>query len=461
MHTIQNKIIDQLEQVKQEKEILDGKIDSKTLVVQSNDLIERSYRLTLREKKIILILASQITKEDTNFNIMRFKVTDIERMLDIQGKGFYGDLAEITKGLTQKGFEIRTLDNLGRNRIIQVSWLASADYFEHRGVVELEFSEKMKPYLLQLNKCFTPYQLGYVLNCQSVYSIRIYELLKQYSQGNINVREFDLNHFKEKLFLQDKYKQFSHLRTRVIEVAQKELKQKTDIYFEYETKTIRKKVIGITFYIYKNIPEEPPIIDQQEKSGDQLSLFEDYDKEQKRKESEIVKELITKGFKKKDAVEITKGKDVKYLKNKIQAAYDYAAKNKVENLPGLIRNFLERDWKTSVEIQHETWENEKKAQKQVQKKLKQKQKDQVEKQKRIDYDSYLHQQAKKYLDELSPDEIKPMEKIFLDYLKNEKKTFIFNRCRKKGAINCPNDFLPWIVEKYLEGKIMSFENFKN
>ncbi len=57
---------------------------------------------------------------------------------------------------------------------LKLQWLASAEYFEGSGYVELEFSQKLKPFLLQLKDRFTKYQLEYALKLKKSYSIRIY-----------------------------------------------------------------------------------------------------------------------------------------------------------------------------------------------------------------------------------------------------------------------------------------------
>jgi plasmid replication initiation protein len=55
----------------------------------------------------------------------------------------------------------------------------------------------MKPHLLSLQSHFTMYDPKYILGLSSTYSIRIYELLKQYEK--IRKRVFDLQDFKKKI----------------------------------------------------------------------------------------------------------------------------------------------------------------------------------------------------------------------------------------------------------------------
>jgi hypothetical protein len=50
----------------------------------------------------------------------------------------------------------------------------------------------------------------------------------------------------------DEYTLYGHFKDRVIKKAQKDLYQHTDIYFEYEEETEKKRVFAITFFIYEN-----------------------------------------------------------------------------------------------------------------------------------------------------------------------------------------------------------------
>ena len=62
-------------------------------------------------------------------------------------------------------------------------------------VVEVEFSQKLMPYLLELKQQFTTYYLANVMALKSSYSIRIFELLKQYEK--IGKRSISLENLRQ------------------------------------------------------------------------------------------------------------------------------------------------------------------------------------------------------------------------------------------------------------------------
>jgi plasmid replication initiation protein len=58
-------------------------LNKKSLVVQSNKLIEARYRLSVEEQKIVKILISQIRKDDKDFQDYEFRIKDLAELLGL------------------------------------------------------------------------------------------------------------------------------------------------------------------------------------------------------------------------------------------------------------------------------------------------------------------------------------------------------------------------------------------
>ncbi|MCK6259427.1 replication initiation protein [Fictibacillus sp. KIGAM418] len=215
-------------------------------VTKSNALIEKKYQLSVLEQKLILCLSSLVQPSDEAFRPYRIKVSDFVQLLGLKSTGKYTEIRKIVKAL-----QLKTLPLYTDQSILDITWLSSAEYFHGKGYVELEFSPKLKPYLLQLKEKFTTYQLKNIIQLRSAYSIRIYELLKQYE--HIGQRTFLLDELREVIGISPtKYKLFGHFKDKILNVSKKELEEKTDLCFEFaETKT-GKKVTEIKFLIFKN-----------------------------------------------------------------------------------------------------------------------------------------------------------------------------------------------------------------
>ena len=147
------------------------------LIRKSNFLIEASYKLTLVEQRIVMILASMIRQEDDEFKKYQLNIKEFAGLLELKNKDEYSHVQTVTKKLLTRAFTIKQPGSL-----LQIGWLSSAKYLDGQGVVELCFDPQLKPYLLQLKDRFTSYRLKNVIQLKSSFSIRIYELLKQYEK---------------------------------------------------------------------------------------------------------------------------------------------------------------------------------------------------------------------------------------------------------------------------------------
>jgi len=228
------------------------------LVVKSNYLIESSYRLTIQEQRIILIMVSMIGKDDEDFKSYRINIRDFMMAVGIKDKSGYRKIKQITRDLRKRELIVY---NTEKKSELQTGWLSSAEYFDGLGYVELSFDPKLKEHLIKIKKSFTSYQLKYALRLRRSYSVRVYELLKQYQK--IGKRYFDLAELKKFLWIKDgEYKLYGHFKNKIIVPAQKDLSERTDLTFKFNEKKVgRNKVIGIEFMIIKNELNENDVVE--------------------------------------------------------------------------------------------------------------------------------------------------------------------------------------------------------
>lgn len=220
------------------------------MIVKSNRLIEASYRLSTQEQRIILIMASMVRKDDEDFSGYQIKITDFAEMVGIKGQSIYDEIKKITKKILERVIVIHEPSG-----DLQIGWLSSAKYHKKKGSVDLHFDPKLKPYLLSIQEFFTKYKLKEVIRLKSSYSIRIYELLKQYE--TIGSRLFTISEFRRILGVDgSKYLLYGHLKNKVILPAQKELKEQCDLSFDFKEIKKGRKVIKIEFIILSSNKEK-------------------------------------------------------------------------------------------------------------------------------------------------------------------------------------------------------------
>lgn len=220
------------------------------LVTKSNNLIEARYKLTVEEQRLILFLVSMIQPTDEDFKSYTIKVKDFMQLVDVKNKGIYKQFITISESLSGKTVTIKK-----ENSTLVTSWLSSAEYFDNQGKIEISFDPKLKPYLLKLKNNFTTYKLENIIKLKSFYSIRIYELLKQYEK--LQERVFTIEQLRNCLCIDNnQYPLYGNFKQKVLNVAKKELKEKTDIYFDIEEIKKERKIEKIKFIIYKNVIED-------------------------------------------------------------------------------------------------------------------------------------------------------------------------------------------------------------
>jgi plasmid replication initiation protein len=299
-------------------------ITEKKLVVQHNNIVEAKYRLTISEQRLIKYLVALIEKDDEDFKTYRIAVADLAGILQIKRKDYYQSVKNTTKGLVTKLLVFKS-----SGLIIQTAWLASAVYHDGEGFVDLQFSPLLKSFLMQLKFEFTKYELGNVIHLKHTYSMRIYELLKQYEK--IGNRTFDNQTLRNTLgILENEYTRFVDFRRRVLKVAQQELAEKTDISFEWEEEKKNQKCVAITF----NITKQKRAQSNKEQEQEERFIFEQEPASEVITEpplNELIERLVAMGVTRITAEEIT----AEYATDRIEQAITYTQDKQQE---GAIKN---------------------------------------------------------------------------------------------------------------------------
>ena len=218
-----------------------------TTIRQDYQLVNAKYKLSTTEIKFILLSLTQIKKEDTEFQEYEIKVSELEAYL--QAEQNETRLKQFAKKMMSKPLEVPTGDGW-----IIANWFADVEYIRGQAKFKVSFSKKLKPYLLDLQKRFVHYNLRYILPLTSSYSVRIYQMLKEYEK--LKIRYIKVDELMELLQVPKSYKIYNRFKEKVLEIAEKELLEHTDIYFTLEEEKEGKKVDRLIFRIYPNKQKE-------------------------------------------------------------------------------------------------------------------------------------------------------------------------------------------------------------
>jgi len=226
-------------------------------VIQSNPLVNAQYKLDLIEQKVLRFVISMIRPDDEKLEkrYYRIEVKDLEEYLGWE-KG--GEIFDYIKKVADK-LKSTTIKVIKPTTTIVTSWIASYEYPRNKGWIEFEISSKLESELLKLKSQFTQYYLKNISKLKSQYSIRLYELLKQYLP--FGKREIEIEDLKVMLGIgKGEYKLFADFKKRVIEKAVKEITTKTDIEFKIKHIKEARKVVAILFYDIQQKTYIPPSI---------------------------------------------------------------------------------------------------------------------------------------------------------------------------------------------------------
>ena len=128
-------------------------MNTKALIVKSNNLVEAFSDMTTNEAKIIAFLISKIRKEDNDFNIQGITVKEFNELLNIKGTKTYSYMKVFAKELLKKTVEV-LFDN---GDILNVNWFQYSKYINATSTLELCFNSYLKEHLLILKNNYTKY----------------------------------------------------------------------------------------------------------------------------------------------------------------------------------------------------------------------------------------------------------------------------------------------------------------
>lgn len=216
----------------------------KYVISKDYQLIGARYQLSCIEQKLVLSIISLIQPTDTDFMNYQIPLNNFDTLIENNN---HLRLKEACKSLMSKPLEIQD----SNDEWLIFNWFSHIRYKGKDSLLECSISPELKPYLLELKGNFKSFNLKYILPLQSSYSIRLYEILKK--NENIVSVTFELEDLYNILKVPDSFKSYGKFKEKVLQVAEKELIQHTDIFFEIkeEIKTGRK-VTAITFRILIN-----------------------------------------------------------------------------------------------------------------------------------------------------------------------------------------------------------------
>lgn len=225
-----------------------------TIVKKSNSIIRTHITVkSVEASRILAHLIACIHTEDQNLDQV-YTVPAKEILPHVGGEN-YKRIKATCKELLQAIVELEEPDSDGTHPFfIGRTFFTEIKY--RKGVIEAAFNPRLRPYLLELKGYFTTYNLSEYLSLPSLYSQRIFEIVKSLANskgGEAVVSMTDLHRFLDTpQFSQNNFAEF---RRRILDKAYNDIHELTKLRFEWEPVKVGRSVEKIRFiFAEKRLP---------------------------------------------------------------------------------------------------------------------------------------------------------------------------------------------------------------
>ena len=220
--------------------------------VMANDIIKGKQISTLQQARFIRLMIAQIVKQDTELKTFTCRIQDFAKFFGIAPTNLYSEVENLCTELLKCQVHIGTGNP--KKPWKKINWFGCAEY-DGEGSLTLRLSEQITPYVLELNKWFTQYQLKSIVGMKSVYGIRLYEILKcdeNKARDTKSIFTYEIQKLREILGCENKFKQIGQFKEMVIEKAISEINDNTDLFVSHDYIKTGRKVTAVQFKLYPN-----------------------------------------------------------------------------------------------------------------------------------------------------------------------------------------------------------------
>lgn len=227
-----------------------SKKDMKNEVVKTNRLNTVIQNLTLVELRLIQLAIVDSREKQQGLTADKPLFISAQRYADcfnVESHTAY----EVLKGIEKTLFDRRFTFINERQNEVKSRWISQVEYHRGEGGISIIFTPAVVREITRIDgyeTAFTKFLLEQTANLNSVYSVRLYELLKQWLQAKKASFELELLRGQLGLGVND-YVRMSDFKKRVLDLAVNEINEKTDLKISYENVKKGRKIVGFNFKI--------------------------------------------------------------------------------------------------------------------------------------------------------------------------------------------------------------------
>ena len=227
---------------------------NKIMIMQDNVITQSRYDFSVVEKRCLYLVIKEVrdildgkrSPELLNNNLTVWM--DYSKLSQAGNKS--NKIYESLRALRHRDIEIKTPQFW-----LNVGFINKAKHHidgAYAGKVEVEISNEIVPYFVNLAERYTAYDLLLVITLKKQSSQRLYEHCAQFRVTGW----FDITveMLKKQLCVENKYSMYAAFKSRVLESARIELKElydkgQCDLYFEYTEQKVGRSVKSLKFNV--------------------------------------------------------------------------------------------------------------------------------------------------------------------------------------------------------------------
>ena len=244
------------------------------LVVKTNQLNSALQNLSLPEIRIVQLAIVDARETNTGLSTdkpLRIDALRYVEMFETTRQNGYKRMKEAEETLFNRRFSY--IDDKGK--VIKSRWIQQVRYLDDEGAIELVFTLAVVNGISRIDGAedfFTSYLLEQTASMDSIYSVRLYELLVQWKAAK-QTPMFALEKFRDQLGVGiEEYKAMNDFKKRVLLVAIDEINEKSDIKISYEQVKKGRKIIGFTFTVHEK-PKAKADVVSKERDASTADMF--------------------------------------------------------------------------------------------------------------------------------------------------------------------------------------------
>ncbi|PNV83845.1 MAG: hypothetical protein C0627_03370 [Sulfurimonas sp.] len=226
-----------------------------------NSFNQTKSQLSQLALDIFFLLVTQIKIEDDELFLYETSLSEIQRKLGRRIK--IESIKEAGQELLDTDFVFKIDDALIHTQLLSI--------FEYNGgTVYLKLNDNLIDIVINPRKAYTVASFKELVSLKSVYTKRIYLLLKQFAASKEFVMH--LSHIYKILNLENKYERYSHFKSKILNPAIKSINEQTSLKISIYEHLKNRTVQRIKFDI--NSPLKQPKIPKYKKNSSLKNLID-------------------------------------------------------------------------------------------------------------------------------------------------------------------------------------------